>query len=67
MNVHTANEAKAIMAKVLHKFGIDESSADSYCIFVGSSTNGEGSKRLMKITNHLLYTFIIIMISSCIV
>lgn len=41
VNVHTANEAKQIMAKVLHKFGIDESSADSYCIFVGSSTNGE--------------------------
>jgi mitogen-activated protein kinase kinase kinase len=41
VNVHTANEAKQIMAKVLHKFGIDESSADRYCIFVGSSTNGE--------------------------
>lgn len=41
VNVHTASEAKAIMAKVLHKFGIDESNADSYCIFVGSSTNGE--------------------------
>lgn len=41
VNVHTAIEAKAIMAKVLHKFGIDESNADSYCIFVGSSTNGE--------------------------
>lgn len=41
VNVHTASEAKAIMAKVLHKFGIDELSADSYCIFVGSSTNGE--------------------------
>lgn len=41
VNVHTASEAKAIMAKVLHKFGIDETSADSYCIFVGSSTNGE--------------------------
>lgn len=41
VNVHTASEAKTIMAKVLHKFGIDESSADSYCIFVGSSTNGE--------------------------
>ena len=41
VNVHTAIEAKAIMAKVLHKFGMDESSADSYCIFVGSSTNGE--------------------------
>lgn len=41
VNVHTANEAKQIMGKVLHKFGIDESSADSYCIFVGSSTNGE--------------------------
>ncbi|KAI8885393.1 Pkinase-domain-containing protein [Backusella circina FSU 941] len=41
VNVHTANEAKTIMAKVLHKFGIDESNADSYCIFVGSSTNGE--------------------------
>ncbi|KAL0139213.1 MAP kinase [Mucor lusitanicus] len=41
VNVHTANEAKQIMGKVLHKFGIDESNADSYCIFVGSSTNGE--------------------------
>ncbi|KAI9468067.1 MAG: kinase-like domain-containing protein [Benjaminiella poitrasii] len=42
VNVHnTANEPKQIMAKVLHKFGIDESNADSYCIFVGSSTNGE--------------------------
>ncbi|KAI8071176.1 kinase-like domain-containing protein [Gilbertella persicaria] len=41
VNVHTANESKQIMAKVLHKFGIDESNADSYCIFVGSSTNGE--------------------------
>lgn len=41
VNVHTASEAKAIMAKVLHKFGIDEANADSYCIFVGSSTNGE--------------------------
>lgn len=41
VNVHTANEAKQIMTKVLHKFGIDESSADRYCIFVGSSTNGE--------------------------
>ncbi|KAI8368068.1 hypothetical protein BD560DRAFT_490371 [Blakeslea trispora] len=41
VNVHTANEAKQVMAKVLHKFGIDESNADSYCIFVGSSTNGE--------------------------
>ncbi|KAL9553784.1 hypothetical protein MBANPS3_003130 [Mucor bainieri] len=41
VNVHTANEAKQIMGKVLHKFGIDEGNADSYCIFVGSSTNGE--------------------------
>lgn len=31
------------MAKVLHKFGIDECNADRYCIFVGSSTNGEGN------------------------
>ncbi|KAG0177165.1 ATP binding [Apophysomyces sp. BC1021] len=41
VNVHNASEAKAVMAKVLHKFGIDESNADRYCIFVGSSTNGE--------------------------
>ncbi|CEP11803.1 hypothetical protein [Parasitella parasitica] len=41
VNVHTANEAKQIMGKVLHKFGIDESNSDSYCIFVGSSSNGE--------------------------
>jgi mitogen-activated protein kinase kinase kinase len=42
VNVHTASESnKTIMAKILHKFGIDESSTDSYCIFVGSSTNGE--------------------------
>ncbi|KAI8141547.1 kinase-like domain-containing protein [Fennellomyces sp. T-0311] len=41
VNVHSAADAKAIMAKVLHKFGIDEINADKYCIFVGSSTNGE--------------------------
>lgn len=41
VNVHTANDSRTIMAKILHKFGIDESSTDSYCIFVGSSTNGE--------------------------
>ncbi|KAI9490551.1 hypothetical protein BDB00DRAFT_790297 [Zychaea mexicana] len=41
VNVHNATDAKAIMAKVLHKFGIDENNADKYCIFVGSSTNGE--------------------------
>ncbi|KAI8329598.1 kinase-like domain-containing protein [Choanephora cucurbitarum] len=41
VNVHTANDAKQVMAKVLHKFGVDEANADSYCIFVGSSTHGE--------------------------
>ncbi|CDS10232.1 hypothetical protein LRAMOSA02908 [Lichtheimia ramosa] len=41
VNVHNTSDAKAIMAKVLHKFGIDECNADRYCIFVGSSTNGE--------------------------
>ncbi|KAG2224411.1 hypothetical protein INT45_002950 [Circinella minor] len=41
VNVHNTLDAKAIMAKVLHKFGIDECNADRYCIFVGSSTNGE--------------------------
>ncbi|KAI9320980.1 kinase-like domain-containing protein [Dichotomocladium elegans] len=41
VNVHNTSDAKAIMAKVLHKFGIDENNADRYCIFVGSSTNGE--------------------------
>ncbi|KAF7730404.1 ATP binding [Apophysomyces ossiformis] len=41
VNVHNASEAKAVMSKVLHKFGIDESDADQYCIFVNSSTNGE--------------------------
>lgn len=44
VNVHNTSDAKAIMAKVLHKFGIDECNADRYCIFVGSSTNGEGKK-----------------------
>ncbi|KAI8976486.1 kinase-like domain-containing protein [Pilobolus umbonatus] len=41
VNVHRTNDAKSIMAKVLHKFGIEEMNEDSYCIFVGSSTNGE--------------------------
>ncbi|ORX60344.1 Pkinase-domain-containing protein [Hesseltinella vesiculosa] len=41
VNVHNATTAKMVMGKVLHKFGIDESNADRYCIFVGSSTNGE--------------------------
>ncbi|KAI9300984.1 hypothetical protein BJ944DRAFT_243690 [Cunninghamella echinulata] len=41
VNVHNATNAKVVMAKVLHKFGIDESNADRYCIFVGSSTTGE--------------------------
>ncbi|CAO3598043.1 unnamed protein product [Absidia cylindrospora] len=41
VNVHNTTSAKAVMGKVLHKFGIDESNADCYCIFVGSSTNGE--------------------------
>lgn len=42
VNMHNATDAKSIMTKVLHKFGIDEMNADRYCIFVGSSTNGEG-------------------------
>ncbi|KAG0765363.1 hypothetical protein G6F57_004227 [Rhizopus arrhizus] len=41
VNVNNANESKVIMAKVLHKFGIDELEANNFCIFVGSSTNGE--------------------------
>ncbi|CAO3662752.1 unnamed protein product [Rhizopus stolonifer] len=41
VNVHNANESKVIMGKVLHKFGIDESNANRFCIFVGSSTHGE--------------------------
>ncbi|SAM07244.1 hypothetical protein [Absidia glauca] len=41
VNVHNTTSAKVVMGKVLHKFGIDESNADRYCIFVGSSTNGE--------------------------
>ncbi|CAO3667356.1 unnamed protein product [Rhizopus stolonifer] len=41
VNVNNANESKVIMGKVLHKFGIDESNANHFCIFVGSSTNGE--------------------------
>ncbi|KAI9025229.1 hypothetical protein CLU79DRAFT_744638 [Phycomyces nitens] len=41
VNVHNSTEAKIIMAKVLHKFGIDEGSANRFCIFVGSGTNGE--------------------------
>ncbi|ORE02838.1 Pkinase-domain-containing protein [Rhizopus microsporus var. microsporus] len=41
VNVLNAYDSKVIMAKVLHKFGIDESNADNFCIFVGSSTNGE--------------------------
>ncbi|KAI8071306.1 hypothetical protein BC940DRAFT_294119 [Gongronella butleri] len=41
VNVHNATTAKMVMAKVLHKFGIDESNADRYCVFVGSSTHGE--------------------------
>lgn len=41
VNVNNANESKIIMAKVLHKFGIDELEANNFCIFVGSSTNGE--------------------------
>ncbi|KAG1142581.1 hypothetical protein G6F37_004575 [Rhizopus arrhizus] len=41
VNVHNANDSKVIMTKVLHKFGIDESNANHFCIFVGSSTNGE--------------------------
>lgn len=43
VNVLNAYDSKVIMAKVLHKFGIDESNADNFCIFVGSSTNGEGT------------------------
>ncbi|KAI9281800.1 kinase-like domain-containing protein [Sporodiniella umbellata] len=41
VNVINTNDSKIIMGKVLHKFGIDESNANHFCIFVGSSTNGE--------------------------
>ncbi|CAO3590166.1 unnamed protein product [Absidia cylindrospora] len=41
VNVHNTSGARMVMNKVLHKFGIAESHADQYCIFVGSSINGE--------------------------
>ncbi|KAJ2960218.1 hypothetical protein NQZ79_g4404 [Umbelopsis isabellina] len=40
VNVHNATDVRSIMAKVLHKFGIDEASIPKYCIFVGSSDTG---------------------------
>ncbi|ORZ21671.1 kinase-like domain-containing protein [Absidia repens] len=41
VNVHNTSGARMVMNKVLHKFGIAETHADQYCIFVGSSINGE--------------------------
>ena len=43
VNVVNANDAKSIMAKVLHKFGMDDPNLVSkYSIFVGSSGEGAG-------------------------
>jgi mitogen-activated protein kinase kinase kinase len=43
VNVHNATDVRSIMAKVLHKFGVDEASISKYCIFVGSSDTGAGN------------------------
>ncbi|CAO3688762.1 unnamed protein product [Umbelopsis ramanniana] len=40
VNVHNATDVRSIMAKVLHKFGIEEANISKYCIFVGSSDTG---------------------------
>jgi mitogen-activated protein kinase kinase kinase len=42
VNVHNATDVRSIMAKVLHKFGIEEANISKYCIFVGSSDTGAG-------------------------
>jgi mitogen-activated protein kinase kinase kinase len=58
VNVHNATDVRSIMAKVLHKFGVDETNISKYCIFVGSSDTGAGrlSEREMRNMAHSMFT-----------
>lgn len=67
VNVHNATDVRSIMAKVLHKFGIDETNISKYCIFVGSSDTGAG-RQFVKETfmkRHLLLCYVLTQLFSC--